>query len=452
MLLAATGGFAAECDDASGGYLRPAVSGSDTVVIFVHGLAGHPWQTWRDPQAPASWPCLLRRDPVFAQANVYLYGYETGMLGEQPGIEQVAAGMARDLRPVLDAHRQVVFIVHSMGGLVTAQALLSMGSEHANSELMRRIRLVLFFGTPGSGSALASTARRVPLRVQLAELAPGASVIDAIVARWGASSRLQQLSRCFAEERAMGNLFARTVASWFLKALGSDEGVIVDPGSAKALCRQQGETLAATDHGSLVKPPHTQHVAYRALSRLATSCLRPASAEGRRVSLAGRPEAAAAAGWRQRFTDALALPLGAEREAALLALLAPGPQGQGTASRFVVPRDPQPDAPAPYRAGLIAVGPFLQWLADQPITSEEQAQLDIGLARDAGAIVFDGVLRERIDALRSSGLLLDDDHLVRVDNPGDPAGQLVLLLSGDTAQGARLKGFLRVDAPPGCVT
>lgn len=452
LAVVAAGTQAANCNDRSGGYVLPKVAESDTVIVFVHGLAGDAWETWRDADAAQSWPCQLRLDPAFEKANLYLYGYETGLLGDQPPILKVAGELARALRPVLDAHRQVIFIVHSMGGLVTAEALMLLGSEHRHADLMRRVQLVMFYGTPGSGSALASAARRAELRLQLAELAAGSRVIDSIVQRWGESRRLQDVSRCFAEERAPGGWLVRKLSAMAMTLLGSEGGVIVDAPSAKAPCGGRGLTLDATDHFSLVKPASrpTQHPAYRQLSIHAASCIRPIQAGGRTASLAGKPAAAAASEWRLRLATTQALPPGAEREAALTALLARGLDGSDTADRFVVPRDPRADAPPAYRRGLLDRRGFLQWLFDQPLATREQRQIDITTAAQAGAIVFDGLTRERIDALLADGALLDDDHLVLVDSPTDENQMLLLLLAGGGDPVTRLKGFLTIDARPGC--
>lgn len=452
LAMAAAGLRAAECNDRVGGYVLPKVADTDTVVVFVHGLAGDPWETWRDADAPASWPCLLRADPAFEKANLYLYGYETGLLGDQPPILKVAGEMAKALRQVLDEHRQVVFVGHSMGGLVTAEALMLLGSEQRNADLMRRVELVLFYGTPGSGSALASAARRASLRLQLAELASGSQVVDSIVQRWGESRRFQDVSRCFAEERAPGNWLVRKLSAAAMTLLGSEGGVVVEEASAKALCRSRGRTLDGTDHFSLVKPAArpTQHPAYRQLSIHAASCIHPARTGGRTASLAGKPAAEAASDWRLRLAAAQDQAPGAEREAALTALLARGRDGRDAADRFVVPRDPRADAPPAYRRGMLDRRGFLQWLFDQPLAAKEQRQIDLTTAAQAGAIVFDGLARERIDALRADGALQDGDHLVLVDSPTDENQMLLLLLAGSGDADGRLKGFLTIDARPGC--
>lgn len=125
-----------------------------SVIVFVHGLGGDSIQTWFSEQGNGeTWPHLLRQenDALLDDFDVYSYGYQSGPIGGQPYVMNVAAEMTKKLigDGVFD-HREIFFVAHSLGGIVTRSAILQQMSRYE-----KKTRLVTYLGTPGNGSFLA---------------------------------------------------------------------------------------------------------------------------------------------------------------------------------------------------------------------------------------------------------------------------------------------------------
>ena len=439
---------AVACDDSLGGWVKPFVEDSNTVVIFVHGLQGHPRETWKSKDAKLSWPCMLRGDAAFEYANFYLYGYDAEIWTKQPTIEDLASSAKLKLVPIMEQHEQVIFVVHSMGGLVAAQMLELVFRENANRDLARAVKLVMFFGTPGSGSAFAKLATYVTDSSQVRSLAGGRD-IDAIVERWQRSERLQNLSRCFAETDVDSDWWAvRKALSWF----SEDGGLVVSPKSAFATCRGAGQPVYSTNHTSLVKPVLSQRGAYPLLAQYSGSCAKPIRTKDKTKSLAGKPASERIREWRTSFAQGHNVNKSnrSSLENHIDSYIAKKLDGVSPLSEYVLPESPDSTHPSSER-GAVNYRVFQQHLLDQSIFATNLPQRAIALGKDVNSIVFDSIIRRRLDQLAENGNLLEDDLVVLVDDPhSSNEGQLLLLLSGDAQRNDVLKGFLRIPVRHEC--
>lgn len=154
-------------------------------IVFVHGLNGHPEKTWT-AENNVFWPRdLLPSSVGDVPIRVLTYGYDARVSAFTDGVgkdhihhhaENLAARLYsnRSLssfnEPLAQSPdvaqsprattRPIVFVVHSLGGLVTKQCLIySRSIDHPNSEHLRSIFVstygILFMGTPHNGSDLA---------------------------------------------------------------------------------------------------------------------------------------------------------------------------------------------------------------------------------------------------------------------------------------------------------
>ncbi len=122
------------------------------VIVFVHGLHGDR-DTWRAPNE-AYWPDLIRVDPHFQHSDVFVAEYPTPSSSGQYSTTQLAQRLWQQLKDnrVWD-HREVVFIAHSLGGLITEEMLLKHPTDAAKT------RFIVSYATPHEGSFVASFAK-----------------------------------------------------------------------------------------------------------------------------------------------------------------------------------------------------------------------------------------------------------------------------------------------------
>ncbi|GMF25909.1 unnamed protein product [Phytophthora lilii] len=156
-------------------------------VVFVHGLRGHPFGTWRTDISNKLegnndiWPDVLlakdlRRNNV--PARLVTLGYEAGMvswsspwpsltLQERARVmlsALYAANIGRDRRHPHAPARPVIFITHSMGGLLTKKMLLLEREQWDRSGLADSTTGVVFLAVPHFGSDLAKGVRSESIR------------------------------------------------------------------------------------------------------------------------------------------------------------------------------------------------------------------------------------------------------------------------------------------------
>jgi pimeloyl-ACP methyl ester carboxylesterase len=145
---------ASTCDarpEPQSNYIRN--QGSERVIIFVHGFGGNSIDTWTN--GSSYWPEMISNDHDFDGADIFVYQYPTSITESMTPDE-----VAGDMRSVLTAQRvsnrrQIVFIAHSMGGVVTRDYLLG------NPDVAKRTSFIEFLSTPTDGSSLAFLGRVV---------------------------------------------------------------------------------------------------------------------------------------------------------------------------------------------------------------------------------------------------------------------------------------------------
>lgn len=144
--------------------------GSDHTIFFlgsivaIHGLNGHAFKTWTDQDGH-----MWLRDSLphhIPNSRIMTYGYDSALRHTKSKLH--LNDFAQDLLSWLDRERQepeeekrpLVFICHSLGGVVVKQMLVMAavaGDEFSN--LSKSISAIAFFGTPHRGSKSASPAR-----------------------------------------------------------------------------------------------------------------------------------------------------------------------------------------------------------------------------------------------------------------------------------------------------
>jgi len=212
---------------------------ADTVIVFVHGVLGDSVGTWTNDNK-AYWPDLLTKDHVFDGTDIYVYQYPTSASATL-SIDELSENM----RLLLDTsgvsnHRHIVFLVHSMGGLVTRAYILKY------RRIADRTAFIYFFSTPTTGSELANLAQvvlKTPQVKNLQIMQPSGYLAD--LQRQWLAARFLLPSYCGYETRATVLVHVVTQAS------------------ASNLCNQRLDPIDA-DHITIVKPVDDSDVSYLA--------------------------------------------------------------------------------------------------------------------------------------------------------------------------------------------
>jgi hypothetical protein len=177
----------------------------------------------------------MKTDPAFEGINIYVDEYPTGLFGECLPITDLANHIIRlHLKNdnVFEDREQVVFLAHSMGGIVVRQFLLR------NRNSAQKVPLVMFFATPTGGSRKATAVGMLATCVQVDDLRPLDinSYLESQQSDW-LSSGLQE----------------RVISYCAFETQGTGDSLTVDRSSATLLCTRDPEALP-TNHSNTVKP------------------------------------------------------------------------------------------------------------------------------------------------------------------------------------------------------
>ena len=143
---------------ASGSFSQIAVQQNQTqpvpharVIVFVHGLHGSR-ESWRASNG-AYWPDMIRTDPRFSYSDVEVAEYPTPASNGKMSSVQLADILWTHLRQDhVWEHREVVFVAHSLGGILVEEMLLKHPAEAV------RVKFIVSYGTPHAGSTIARIA------------------------------------------------------------------------------------------------------------------------------------------------------------------------------------------------------------------------------------------------------------------------------------------------------
>ena len=162
---------------------------SNVDVVFVHGINGHPYDTWTSEKHKTFWPAQLLPPLIEeAKARVLVYGYDadTGSPTENTlssgkaldvddhlnyrtplaqdrihhHAETLIASLCADRRNCDAVMHPIVFVAHSLGGILVKRALVhSAWKRGKNTRHLRSIAIstygILFLGTPHFGMQIA---------------------------------------------------------------------------------------------------------------------------------------------------------------------------------------------------------------------------------------------------------------------------------------------------------
>ncbi|KAI9697680.1 MAG: hypothetical protein M1836_004630 [Candelina mexicana] len=138
-------------------------------VVFIHGLTGNRETTWTDPKTGTCWPqAQLPAD--LPQARIFTYGYDADVVrifqtASSNTVRDHGKGLANELSlrrlRTRSNDRPLIFVAHSLGGLVCEQSLLICrgAAEKHLQDVLESTQAIAFMGTPHAGSDLGQWAK-----------------------------------------------------------------------------------------------------------------------------------------------------------------------------------------------------------------------------------------------------------------------------------------------------
>jgi hypothetical protein len=137
-------------------------------VILVHGLRGDPERTWKNKHEARALVDLLRQDSELCTADYYSFGYKTGLMPLQYSFKEAAELLHTEINFRL-AGRKLLFIAHSMGGLIVRQYALDRCSA-SDEKTFSHILGSVYLAVPFKGSQLAVRLPKLVSNLQILSL------------------------------------------------------------------------------------------------------------------------------------------------------------------------------------------------------------------------------------------------------------------------------------------
>ncbi|KAK3935808.1 hypothetical protein QBC46DRAFT_322718 [Diplogelasinospora grovesii] len=214
-------------------------------VIFVHGLNGGSQSTWSKGNSlshfwPKEW---LPLDEAFQDVRIHTFGYPSAISRESVlNVHDFARSLLAAVKdsPVMNRREKprLIFIAHSMGGLVVKKAYILGHREPEFKPVVERVCSIFFLATPHQGAAIAQTLAR------LLTLVPGARpfVHDLLPQ----SPLLQSINEDF--PRICGNLQIMSFYETRPMNIGLSRALIVEKTSAVMNLPNERRTFLDADH------------------------------------------------------------------------------------------------------------------------------------------------------------------------------------------------------------
>ncbi|MFB2981056.1 esterase/lipase family protein [Microseira sp. BLCC-F43] len=234
-------------------------------VIFVHGLMGHARGTWHPKEKHDDdnfWPAWLGKDR--SDFGIWSFGYEAKAF-EWQGKAMPLFDQASNLLDWLEIHdmgqRPLIFITHSMGGLLVKE-MLRTAQNYKYQEIIEQTKGIVFLATPHTGSHLAK-------------------LIDNIGTLTRTNVNVEELKAHAPQLRALNEWFRENVDDMgiAIKVYYETQPVygtlVVDPDSANPGIKGLKPVAIPDNHISIVKPSSTESQVYISVKKFIEDCFKP---------------------------------------------------------------------------------------------------------------------------------------------------------------------------------
>jgi len=211
-------------------------------IVFIHGLDGDPFLTWRFGQEPSWQTWIAEKFPSF---NVWSLEYRIRSSwwngGSMPLYDR-ALNVLATISSELDGNSKIILICHSYGGLV-AKEMLKAAFETATEyrSFCDRVAGIVFLGTPHNGSAIPHYLKALNVAIRASE---------ALTELRQNGSELRQLDQWFRQKASTARWNLRV----FYETLSTKGVRVVDENSSDPSISGVTPIGVDTDHIDLSKP------------------------------------------------------------------------------------------------------------------------------------------------------------------------------------------------------
>ena len=238
-------------------------------IVFLHGLMGDAKDTWQHDGDATFWPKWLGDESQ--SFGVWTVGYDASA-SDWAGSTMPLHDRAENIRTILKnkrigSSRKVIFVTHSLGGLVVKQ-LLRNASELGTEEdktLAKNTAAVVFLATPHAGSNEADFMKRLN---SIFKVVRHTETIDELTFQNANLRNLDQWYSKYADANGISTLA-------FYEKNETFGHLIVDEGSANPHTRGSKDELVpvGANHLEISKPPNKEHIVYETTVRFLKSVL-----------------------------------------------------------------------------------------------------------------------------------------------------------------------------------
>jgi protein SERAC1 len=244
-------------------------------VVFVHGLNGDAITTWHPEGQPERfWPNCIGKD--LPDVGIWSVGYPVNAFewrGSTMPLADRAVNIIKSFHTnSVGTNRPIVFITHSMGGLLVKE-MLRKATDSSVSEgegLAENTRGVVFLSTPHSGSDLANFVDFLKVLLpsdSLRELQPNEPRLRELNVWYRNNvSKLGIETQVYRESRP-----TKAGQGWFKKRF---EAIVVDANSSDPGIPGVTAVPMDDDHITISRPKRTSDL-YKGIRKFVDSCLEP---------------------------------------------------------------------------------------------------------------------------------------------------------------------------------
>jgi len=212
---------------------------SKVAVVFVHGIFGDTLGTWTHANGKSFLQYLEEAPKVGSQLDMFAFGFRSNMVTAGSfDIQEAANKLHESLvhHLVLD-YPTVVFVAHSMGGLVVLRQLLT------HQDLLEKVPLIFLYATPQEGAQITTIAKEIAKNPALEQMLPADrnAFLRHLNDQWKSLPPARPHISCAYEKLAT---FGIMVVPW---------------SSATRFCDDAANAITDADHLNIVKPNRLTH-------------------------------------------------------------------------------------------------------------------------------------------------------------------------------------------------